>query len=445
MELSNKNVLVAGIKRSGMAAIELLANQGARVRAMDLQAPSADEQKRLDALGVPFYLQTMESLFGSGRTPDLIVLSPGVPLDTPLFVEAARRGIPITGEVELASHFLSGPTIGITGSNGKTTTTALTGHLLTAAGIANQVGGNIGTAVASLVASSNEDQWNVLELSSFQLETVSNFEARIAACLNVTPDHLDRHGTLERYAAAKARLFEMQTSLDQAVLNYDDEICRHYAPKTKAEIYWFSSTQPVPQGVAMEENQLLFCGEPFAHRGQVKLRGRHNLENVMAASLIARLAGAPLDALAAAIESFPGVEHRIEFVRELNGVQYFNDSKATNVDAALKAIAAFPKNIWIILGGKDKGSDYRPLREPLRAGAKAALLIGAATPLIAGALKGAVPMVDCEVMESAVRHAHAEAQPGDVVLLAPACASYDQYQNYEERGRHFKQLVAKLF
>ncbi|HEX4165216.1 MAG TPA: UDP-N-acetylmuramoyl-L-alanine--D-glutamate ligase [Bryobacteraceae bacterium] len=445
MQFSNKSVVVVGIKRSGMAAIELLIKEGARVRAMDMQLPSTEEQARLDALGVPFFSQTVESLFGVNRTPDFIVLSPGVPLDTPLFVEAARRGIPITGEVELASHFLEGPTIGITGSNGKTTTTGLTGHLLSAANIPNQVGGNIGTAVTSLVASSNEDQWNVLELSSFQLETVSSFEARIAACLNVTPDHLDRHGTLERYAAAKKRIFETQTNLDLAVLNYDDAICRQFAAVAKAEVYWFSSTQPVPLGVALENNQLLYCGEPFANRDQIKLRGIHNLENVMAASLIARLTGAPLDSLASAIHSFPGVEHRLEFVRELNGVQYFNDSKATNVDAALKAIAAFSQNLWIILGGKDKGSDYRPLREPLQASAKAVLLIGAAAPLINEALEGAVSMIHCETMPAAIHYSHAHAQPGDVVLLAPACASFDQYQNYEERGRHFKQLVSELF
>ncbi len=443
-ELRHKHVLVVGTKRSGMAAIELLCAQGAQVRAMDAEPPSAEEQSKLNAWGVPFVRQTMEGLFPAGGRPDLIVLSPGVPIDAPLFVEAMRRGIPVTGEVELASHFLKGPTIGITGSNGKTTTTALVGHLLTASGIPNQVGGNIGTAVTSLVGSSDDNQWNVLELSSFQLETVANFEARIAACLNVTPDHLDRHGSFERYAGAKGRLFETQTVLDQAVLNYDDATCRRYAGSTKANIYWFSATQPVPQGIAMEDEKLLFCGEPFAGRDCIKLRGTHNVENVMAASLIAHLAGVPLEALARAIATFPGVEHRLEFVREIKGVQYFNDSKATNVDAALKAVAAFPQNLWIILGGKDKGSDYRPLREPLRSSAKAALLIGAAAPLIGDALAGSVPLIDCGTMDAALREAHAHAERGDTVLLAPACASFDQYRDYEDRGRHFKHLVEGL-
>ena len=249
--------------------------------------------------------------------------------------------------------------------------------------VALQTAGNIamnGRAVTSLVETSDEEQWNVLELSSFQLESISHFEARIAACLNVTPDHLDRHGSFENYKAAKARLFETQSSFDQAVLNYDDAVCREYAGETKGELFWFSSSQSVPQGVAMEGGALLYCGEKFAERSQIKLRGLHNVENVMAAALMAHLAGADLDELGAAIETFPGVEHRIEFVRELEGVEYYNDSKATNVDAALKAIAAFDGSLWIILGGKDKGSDYRPLREPLAQRAKGVLLIGAPPP-----------------------------------------------------------------
>ncbi len=430
LNLANKDVLVVGIKRSGQAAISLLRKQGANVRLMDAQPQEPG-----------ILLQSRENL----GDPDLIVLSPGVPIDTPLFAEARDRGIPVVGEVELASHFLKGPTIGITGSNGKTTTTALTGHLLSECGIPCQVGGNIGTAVTSLIASSSDDQWNVLELSSFQLESISNFEARIAVCLNVTPDHLDRHHTFDNYAAAKARLFETQTSLDQAVLNYDDITCRRYAHATKGEVYWFSSTQPVPQGIAIENNQLLYCGEPFAVREQIKLRGQHNVENVLAAALIVHLAGAPLDGLGKAVATFPGVEHRLEFVRTLHGVDYFNDSKATNVDATLKAISAFPKNLWIILGGKDKGSDYSPLRQPLADGACAVLLIGAAAPLIKDALQGAVELIDCETLERAVHYAHVDAHAGDTVLLAPACASFDQFQNYEERGKTFKQEVAKLF
>ncbi len=445
MDLRGKDVLVVGTKRSGLGAIELLRKQGARLRAMDMQAPSPQERAQFDALGVPVTLQNSFNIPSNGHDPDLIVLSPGVPFDEPLFASAQQRGIPVIGEVELASYFLQGPIIGITGSNGKTTTTALTGHLLKCCGVARQVGGNIGTPVASLVATSAEDQWNVLELSSFQLETIRSFRARIAACLNVTPDHLDRHLTLDSYASAKRRLFETQVAGDFAVLNYDDEICRQFANATSAGIYWFSSSQPVPQGVAMEDNQLLYCGEAFASRSQIKLPGSHNVENVMAAALVSILAGGELGELGAAIETFPGVEHRLEFVRELNGVGYYNDSKATNVDAALKAIAAFPGNLWIILGGKDKGSDYHPLRESLKERAKGVLLIGAASPLIKGALAGAVTSMDCGTLQEAVRYARQHAEPGDTVLLAPACASFDQFKDYEDRGNRFKQQVAELF
>jgi UDP-N-acetylmuramoylalanine--D-glutamate ligase len=441
-----------GTKRSGLAAIELLQKRGAKVRAMDEQTPTPEEQKRFDALQVPVVTQSAENLTDRGEEPDLIVLSPAVPYDLPMLREARQRGVAVIGEVELASYFLKGPVIGITGSNGKTTTTALTGHLLRKCGIACQVGGNIGTAITSLVDSSAEEQWNVIELSSFQLETISRFRASIAACLNVTPDHLDRHHTFESYAAAKSRLFETQERGDCAVLNYDDPICRTYGTRAKGEVYWFSAMQPVPRGISMEDDVIRFDGQAFLSRSQIKLRGLHNVENVMAAALVARLAGAKLEDLGRAVETFPGVEHRIEFVRELNGVEYFNDSKATNVDAALKAINAFPHNLWIILGGKDKGSDYAPLRAPLRERANAALLIGAegdyphaAAPLIRETLSGFVPLVGCGTLERAVQYAREHARPGDTVLLAPACASFDQFKNYEERGSRFKHLVAELF
>jgi UDP-N-acetylmuramoylalanine--D-glutamate ligase len=377
--------------------------------------------------------------------PDIIVLSPGVPYDLPMLAAARQRGIPTIGEVELSSYFLKGPIIGITGSNGKTTTTALTGHLLKSCGIPCQVGGNIGTAVTSLIDSSSDNQWNVLELSSFQLESIAQFHASIAACLNVTPDHLDRHHTFEIYADSKARVFETQRTGDWAVLNYDDPTCRAFAKRTPAQTFWFSSTQAVPAGISLDGDNLKFDNAAFMPRAQIKLRGLHNVENVMAAAALAHLAGASLEAIGPAVASFPGVEHRIEFVRELEGVEYYNDSKATNVDATLKAIHAFPSGLWIILGGKDKGSDYAPLRAPLQERAKGILLIGAAAPLLRKALDGAIGLTECGTLEHAVAYAREHAASGDTVLLAPACASFDQFQNYEERGRRFKHLVAELF
>lgn len=435
---------MVGAKRSGFGAVELLVKQGAQVRAMDSQPLSPEEQARFDAIGVPVLLQSPEYL----GDPDLVVLSPGVPADLPLFA-AARQ---VIGEVELASYLLRGPVIGITGSNGKTTTTALAGHLLKECGIPCQVGGNIGTAVTALVDSSKPDQWNVLELSSFQLESIQNFHAEIAACLNVTPDHLDRHHTFERYAAAKGKLFSTSNKGDFAVLNFDDVTCRGYAKLSEANVLWFSTRSRVPNGLWLQNDEIWYNDLPLMPRSMIKLRGLHNVENVMAAALIAHLAGGKPEQIAPAVSSFPGVEHRLEFVRELDGVEYFNDSKATNVDATLKAIDAFGGNLWIILGGKDKGSDYRPLREPLHNKAKGVLLIGAeppypyaAAPIIQRVLNGAVPMSECGSLEVAVQHARSNAQPGDTVLLAPACASFDQFQSYEHRGKRFKQLVKELF
>jgi UDP-N-acetylmuramoylalanine--D-glutamate ligase len=438
---------VIGTKRSGLAAIDLLLKYGARVRAMDSSPLTKQEESHFKFLGVPVVAQDEANI----GTATMIVLSPAVPYDLPMLVAARERGIPTIGEVELSSFFLKGPVLGITGSNGKTTTTALTGHLLQRAGIPCQVGGNIGTAVTSLIDSSAAERWNVLELSSFQLESIDHFRAQVAGCLNVTPDHLDRHHTFEIYANAKARMFETQQDGDSAVLNYDDPTCRDFAGRTKAKAVWFSATQRVPNGVWLNGEDLMWDDTAFMQRSQIKLRGIHNVENVMAGAAMAHLAGAPLATIGPAVLIFPGVEHRIEFVRKLKGVEYFNDSKATNVDATLKAVDAFPSGLWIILGGKDKGSDYKPLREPLRQRAKGVLLIGAeppyayaAAPIIRKDLEGAIEMTDCGTMERALEYARAHATAGDTVLLSPACASYDQYSNYEERGKHFKHLVTQL-
>ena len=434
MELGGKKVVVVGMARSGVAALRLLREKGASVRAVD-------EKPMGEMSGVTVEPQT-EAAF---RDADLVVISPGVPADLDLLNGVRARGVPVIGELELAAPFLQGHTIGITGSNGKTTTTALTGHILEQSGIACQVGGNIGKPPASMVETSRPDQWNVLELSSFQLETIATFRAHVAVCLNVTPDHLDRHHTFDNYAAAKRRVFETQQAGDFAVLNADDPTCVAYAACARGQLHWFSLDRSVAPGAWLDNGTIRMDGERLLEAREIPLRGRHNVENTLAASIAARLAGAGLPQIAAAIRTFPGVEHRLEFVREIGGVAYYNDSKATNVDATLKAIDAFPGGLWIILGGKDKGSDYTVLREPLRAKARAALLIGAAAPKIAAQLgEDAGPLLQCGTLAAALEEAHRSAEPGYTVLLAPACASFDQFENFEQRGRVFKELVGKL-
>lgn len=443
MDFQGRKVAVVGLASSGLAAAELLVSQGAAVIAVDAkpleQLPGAAQA--LARLGVPFRPQSPEALADA----ECVVISPGVPAGLEILDEARRRGVPVIGEVELAFRFLQGEIIGITGSNGKTTTTALVGHLLQQCGIPAQVGGNIGTVPASaMVRSSRPGQWNVLELSSFQLETIQRFRARIGVALNVTEDHLDRHGSFERYAAAKARLFENQTAEDWAVLNADDPVTRGYASMTAARTLWFSLTRRVEPGAWLEQGVLMLGGEPLLPASDVPLRGRHNLENILAASLAAFLAGAPASGIASAIRTFRAVEHRLEYVDTIRGVAYYNDSKATNVSSAVKAVEALQGPLWIILGGKDKGGSYAPLAEALRNKARAALLIGQAAPLIARALEGLMPVVPCGTLEAAVAFAAENARPGDTVLLAPACASFDQFEDYQHRGRVFKQLVARL-
>ena len=378
------------------------------------------------------------------RDAELVVISPGVPADLDVLAPVRARGVPVIGELELAAPFLKGRNIGITGTNGKTTTTALTGHILRESGIACQVGGNIGTAPAEMVETSRPDQWNVLELSSFQLETMESFQASIAACLNVTQNHLDRHHTFENYVNAKSRLFETQDSGGLAVLNADDPVTTSFAGRTKAQTVWFSSTREV-SGAWLNGEVIRMGDGELLNVNNLRLRGRHNFENVMAAALMADRAGASLEQIGNAACTFAPVEHRLEFVREINGVGYYNDSKATSVDAALKAIEAFPGGIWIILGGKDKDSDYTVLREPLRAKARAALLIGAAAEKIARHLgDDVVPVIQCGTLAAAVDKAARSAVPGETVLLAPACASFDQFDTYGHRGRIFKELVKGL-
>jgi len=442
IKLSGAKVLVIGLKKSGMASAELLVRHGASVFLTDLKGledlPGGSEF--VSRMGIPFRRQNSETFEGY----DLIVLSPDVPADLPQLDATRRRGTPVIGEVELAAPFLQGRTIGITGSNGKTTTTSLIGHILQRAGMTVQVGGNIGTPVTAMVDTSRAEGWNVLELSSFQLETITEFRAHIGLALNVTQNHLDRHHTFERYAAAKGRLFETMHAQDIAILNADDPVCVGYASHTVAHVEWFSGQHKVESGASLCSSKLILDGELLMDAGEIPIRGRHNVENVLAAAVAAARAGVDRAAIAAAVRTFQAVEHRLEFVKKLSGVDFYNDSKATSVDATLKAVDAFEGNLWVILGGKDKGLDYSVLRGPLAAKAHAALLIGAAEEKIAGALEGAVTLVDCQTLEAAVTYAYEHGKPGDTVLLAPACASFDQFRSFEHRGEIFKQIVGGL-
>ena len=424
MKLEGIKALVVGMEKSGQASAAFLRAHGAEVTTTDI--------KPRDLAG--FRLQSDE-LFAEGW--DLIVLSPGVPADLTPLEQARARGIDVIGEIELAAPFLLGRTIGITGSNGKTTTTSLVGHILRSAGVASQVGGNIGTPVIAMTEDSRDDQWNVLELSSFQLETARRFRADIAVCLNVTQNHLDRHHTMENYVAAKGNLFQMQRPGSHAVLNAGDPICRSFAEMTVAETVWFGRAD-------IREGQVWLGDKPLMPLSEIPIPGPHNAENVMAAAHAAHLAGVALEDIAAAVRTFKAVEHRLEFTATIGGVRYYNDSKATSVDAAMKAIDSFDGNLWVILGGKDKGSDYTVMRDILRYKAHGALLIGAAADKIQSHLEGAVPLIQCGTLERAVAEAFAKARPGDTVLLAPACASFDQFQSYEQRGQVFKQLVKDL-
>jgi UDP-N-acetylmuramoylalanine--D-glutamate ligase len=362
-------------------------------------------------------------------------------------LQAARaKNITVWSEIELADRFLDGRLIGITGSNGKTTTTSLVYHILKVAGFSTMVAGNIGTPLISRVAFTTETTITVAELSSFQLELVETFHPDIAVLLNLTPDHLDRHKTIDAYAAAKARIFENQTESDFAVLNADDPASARFAPK-RAQVYWFSRKQAVQQGAYLRGEEIVFRSkkqeEVLLQREEIPLPGAHNLENVLAAATAARLEGASAAAIADAVRTFPGVEHRLEFVAEMAGVRFYNDSKATNVDATLKALEAFPGKILVILGGKDKGSDYSVLQPALRERSVLALLIGAAAEKIEQQISGSVAIERAGTLERAVEIASQSARRGDVVLLAPACASFDQFENYEQRGRVFKELVRK--
>jgi UDP-N-acetylmuramoylalanine--D-glutamate ligase len=446
-DLAGKRVLVVGLARTGVAASLFAAANQAIVTATDekKEGEMTETAAKLRKAGVKLDLGGhTEAAF---LDQDLIVISPGVPVKLPPLDLARSRGVAVWSEIELAWRFLRGKLVAITGSNGKTTTTSLVAHILKNAGIPTLVGGNIGVPLVSLIETSTDSSVTVAEISSFQLEATEVFRPGIGVLLNLTPDHLDRHASFEEYADAKMRMFENQLEGDNAVLNADDPEVTRRMP-SRPHVFWFSRQKRVAQGAFLREDQIIFRNEgsevAVARRDEIALRGEHNVENVLAACAAAYLAGATPTAIASGVKTFQGVEHRLEFVAEVGGVKFYNDSKATNVDAALKAVEAFPGPLVVILGGTDKGSPYTPLREPLRARARLTILIGAAADRIAADLGDAVPAVNAGTLDRAVQLAVERARPGDTVLLAPACSSFDQFENYEHRGRTFKELVAKF-
>src|SRR5215468_1759074 len=448
MELNGKRALVVGLGKSGVASALFMKAHGARVTVSDTK--SGDELRN----EIPVLLDhgiTVETGGHGERTfrgQDLIVVSPGVPVDAPPLVQARSLGEPVIGEIELAARNLSGPIVAITGSNGKTTTTTLAGEILASGGLPVAVGGNIGTPAISLVSAAQQNTVIVLEVSSFQLETIQTFRPKVAVILNITPDHLDRHRTFQTYIDAKARIFENQQPDDFAVLNEDDPTCRTIGDRTRAEVFWFSRKQEVEKGAWVRDGKILFRDASGQREimlvSEIQLKGAHNVENVLAGVCAGALMGCEPAKIRQAIQEFKAVEHRLEYVATINGVEYFNDSKATNVDATIKALESFPKNIHLILGGKDKGSDYTVLNDLLRERVKRVYTIGAAAEKIESHIKGAAEIVHAETLDNAVRRAAAVAQPGDIVLLAPACASFDQFQSYNHRGRVFKEVVHTL-
>jgi UDP-N-acetylmuramoylalanine--D-glutamate ligase len=446
-ELRGKRVLVVGVARTGVATALFCAARGAVVTATDARAENEIGAEIANLRAARVALEFGGHQEKTFLAQDLIIPSPGVPADAPLLQSAGENDIKVWSEIELASRFLKGKLIGITGSNGKTTTTSLVEHILRSAGFSTILAGNIGTPLIGCVEASRDDTVTVAELSSFQLELIETFRPNIGVFLNLTPDHLDRHGTMKTYGAAKARIFENQTAEDFAILNADDPAATPYAP-SRPQLLWFSRKQRVAEGAFVRGEEIVFrhtgVEETVIKRGDISLAGAHNLENVLAAVAVTRIAGASRVAIAKGVRSFAGVEHRLELVAEIGGVRYYNDSKATNVDATLKALDAFPGRILVILGGKDKGSDYTLLQKALREKAILALLIGAAAEKIEKQIAGSVAIEHAKTLERALEIASHAAQPGDIVLLAPACASFDQFQNYEHRGRAFKELVAQV-
>lgn len=444
MELKGKTVLVLGLARTGLETARFLSRQGASVVVSDCRSESelSEEVNALSGLPVRFFLGGDDESWLEGV--DGVIPSPGVPQSNPLLRRAGQRGLEILSEIELASRFLKVPLAAITGTNGKSTTTTLIGEILKTAGMNAFVGGNIGSPLIEFV--DHRAEWGVVEVSSFQLEWVETFRPRIAVLLNVTEDHLDRYPSFVSYCRTKERIFAAQTEQDIAVLNRDDPVVWAMKDRIRSRIVSF--------GFAEVEEGLFATGDAIVRRegvgeerfslSGVKIQGVHNVENLMAAIAVAKLIGIERGTIQKTLEEFPGLDHRLEFVREINGIRFYDDSKGTNVGAVMKSLASFAAPVILLAGGVDKRGDYRILESEIRRGVKRLILFGAAKETIAQALGHLTETVVVDSLAAAVAEAFANAETGDVVLLSPACSSFDMFRNYAERGEAFKALVRRL-
>jgi UDP-N-acetylmuramoylalanine--D-glutamate ligase len=466
MDIANKHIIVVGLGKSGVATAKFLLRRGARVTATDTAAASelGERVNELRELGAALELGPHRlALF---ETADAVVISPGVPHTLPPFEAARRRGVPVMGEVELACRFIGEPIIAVSGTNGKTTTTTLLGEMLRQSGIDAFVGGNIGSPLIGYADRQEKSPWVVAEISSFQLDTIETFHPRVAVLLNLAEDHLDRYADFAAYAASKAQLFRNQDRSDIAILNGASPPIAAMQPDIKSRIFFFrpgSAEEPLGGGAIIDTDRIVVQMRAIGNRSteeaalqegekqrlviardEIKLPGRHNLENISAAAMAAMAAGGTSEGIHRALNRFGGLAHRLEFLGRINGVGFVNDSKATNIDAVIRALEAFTTPVILILGGRNKGGDFRSLEQSIRDRVRAVIALGEARPEIEAALADTAAVTPAAGMAAAVRQAAAMAEPGDTVLLSPACASFDHYENYAHRGEDFRRAFEQL-